>query len=163
MGNFVLQKDPIHFLLGCLILISLFESGFRVIYDQVLLCQDNRKCQAARTMMANLTWRHCANRSEGSALNSLNFFCKYLQRIYTQAPCRLFPENAVSAQPAKPPAESPQTMVGTELWGGLHCADSYVIPSLPLPEGSSRITKRRLAPSNEIQQFIMSDAAATEG
>lgn len=74
MGNFVLQKDPIHFLLGCLILISLLESGFRVISDQIFLCQNNRKCQAARTMMANLTWRHCKNRSEGSALNSLNFF-----------------------------------------------------------------------------------------
>lgn len=91
MGNFVLRKDPIHFLLGCLILISLSESEFRVISDQVLLCQNNRKCQAARTAMANLIWRHYENRNEGSALNSLNFFffCKYLQRIYTQAPCRL--------------------------------------------------------------------------
>lgn len=33
MGNFVLRKDPIHFLLGCLILISLSESEFRIISD----------------------------------------------------------------------------------------------------------------------------------
>nr|BAC40845.1 unnamed protein product [Mus musculus] len=113
-------------------------------------------------MVANLTWKHYKNRTERSALNSLNFFLKYLQRFYTQAPCRLFSANAALAQPAKPPAESRQTMVGKALWGGLRCKDSHGIMSPSFPEGSSRITKRRLSPSNEIQQFIMSDSA-TEG
>lgn len=96
MGNFVLRKDPIHLLLGCLILISVSESEFRVISDQVLLCQNNRKCQAAGTAMANLIWRHCENRNEGSALNSLNFFFVNTYKGFIHRHHAGFSENAAS-------------------------------------------------------------------